>query len=550
MTMRRGHRRLTRTPPPIAAAVPRPGPDTAAAQAVRAIHQPPVTAAAGMTYEAVRGDHPDFTLTPEQVEVDWFVNHIGWAGYYVQIKAMLGSLCPWIPLKREGGEWVHNPDPRLAGIIDAIRPPRGTQAGLRFRSLYLQAKIGEHAFWPVDVAGRGLTFDIAHPNQMARSARSTELFAVRTRRDASASTGVGWHEFPRERLRRHWVENPDWPDEATTALEGVRPELGLYRDTVWSMQRSAQSRLLMNGLLWVPTNEDDVAGDPWAADDRMGASDPADLTPSTPESAGSLEGLLREYSRYGARAFRDHAGNDVAAHLPFPFPHHTAPTHIDFGRALKKEDLETLTEIVFAGARGLDIPTQYLVNGEASANAWNDAELRRALHERGVFPELEVNNDFWTDHSYRPMLALSRTGGRVLLDDDPADHKLGCDTSVLDLRSDSLQSIALALAQGIASRQWAATKLGVPIAEMLEVPVDITDYEHWLYTKASAARAGAETSSDFPELAALNEGLPSLPAGDPAEGQSEPVADLTPRDPEPGVPAGARALALIEGRGR
>lgn len=547
MTIRRGNRRLARTNGVTAAAAgPSPGSWSSAA-----VDRGPVTGAAGLTYEAVRGDHPDFALTPEQIEVDWFVDNVGWAGFYVQIKALLGSMCPWIPLHREGSEWVPIEDPnkaaRHAGIIAAIRPPTRSQTGLRFRSLYLQAGVGEHAFWPVDVVGRGLTFDIAHPVQLARSPNSHELFAVKTRRDASANSGVGWNEFHRERLRRHWNPNPKWPDEATTALEPVRAELGLYRDTVMSMKRTAQSRLLMNGLLWISTNEEDEVGNPWATEDRAPSTDPGDLTPSTPETQAGLENLLREYSRFGARAYRDTAGNDVAAHLPFPFPHHTAPQHVDFGRRLEKKDLEALTEIVFAGARGLDVPTQYLVNGEASANAWNDAELRRALHERGVFPELTPHNEFWTDFGYRPLLALTRAGGLMLGDDDPNDYMLGCATDVLDIRSDSLQAIALALSQGIASREWAAAKLGVSQPEMLVVPPEIDDYEHWLNVKASASRAQAETSEDFPELTGA---LPSLPAGDPASGTDAPAGDPTPRDPEPGVAAGARALALIEGRGR
>lgn len=535
--------RRSRTPAP--APLPAgPGPVTRADLA-RAGTNRPVTAAAGLTYEAVRGDHPDFKLTPEQVEVNWFGDNVGWAAFYVQIKAMLGSLCPWIPLKREGNEWVPVVDGRHAGIIDAIRPPTRSQTGLRFRSLRLQAKIGEHAMWPVDVAGRGLTFDIAHPNQLMRSPSSTELFGVKTRRDATPSSPVGWAEFPRDRLRRHWIADDEWPDEATSSLMPVLPEMGLYRDMVLALRRTAQSRLLMNGLLYVPIGEDDEVGNTWSSDDAGGAFDPSDSTPSTPEEAGGLEELLKEYARYGARAFRDHAGNDVAAQLPFPFPHHSKPEHVTTSEGIKKEHLETLTEVVFAGARALDIPTQFLVSGEASANSWGDAELRRALHERGVFPELERNNEFWTDHGYRPLLALSRAGGLALGDDDPNDYKLGCDTTVLDVRSDSLQSIALALAQGVGSRQWAASKLGVPISEMLELPVEVEDYDHWLSTKASAARAQAEATSDFPELAAVD-GLPGLPAGEGGEG-SEPVRDVTPRAPEPAV---AAALRLIAGRGR
>lgn len=450
-----------------------------------------VQAAAGFAYEAPNG-LPDFTLTSEQREIDFFVETMGWVGFFVQIKAMLGSMCPWFIEKREGQEWVKAKDPRIQAMANYIRPPVRTQLGMRYRSLSLQASIGEHAFWPVRTQERGLCFDIGHPDQMRRG-MSTETFGVATRRDARPSQGFGYQEFPIDRLKRHWVPHPKWPDEARVELVRAVTEMRIYRSTVLNLHRSADSRLLMNGLLWVSTNDgSDGKGDWVQPRDEF---DPGDDTPATPQGGG-LDDLIAEFAKFGARAFRDHRGEDVASRLPFVFPHHSEPKMIEIGRGIDGETLTALSEVVRAGARGLSIPTEFLVMGEGTANHWNDAELRRSLHERAVYPELVVNDEFWTDYALRPLLALSRPGGLALADDDPAEYRLNSDTTVLDVKSDSPALALQAWNAGLASASWAASKIGIAEGEMLELPDDIGSYEHWVNAKASASRSAFETLID------------------------------------------------------
>lgn len=498
-----------------------------------------VTAAAGHTYESNRNDGlPDFALTQQQIEIDRFVDCVGWAGFYVQIKAMLGAMCPWIVEHREGTDWVPVRDPRINALASLIQPPARSQTGLRFRSLMLQASIAEHAFWPATTPDRGLVFDIAHPGQLRRSRDSIDRFVVRTRSDARVG-GPGWHEYGIERLRRHWIPNRRWTDEADPELATVLTELRLYESTVLDLLRSSQSRMVMNGLLYIPTmpTGGNVDGGTWATEQSTGVADPGSAVPPTP-AGGSLSKLIADMSAFGARAYRDHMGNDVASAMPYPFPHFAEPKMLDLGRPMSSEALAALAEIVFAAARGLHIPSQFLVSGEASANHWGDAELRRALHERAVFPELEPNNEFWTDVGLRPIMEVTRAGGLVLRDDDPADYRLGCDTSVLDVKSDSLQAIALAHSTGAAGRAWLASKLGIPEGEMLRLPSDVTEYEQWLYSKSSSARASGEAARD----GLTPSSTPGPQAGD------EPGAGLVPSVDAPAEPeVTAGALRLIAG---
>ncbi len=507
-------------------------------------------AAAGFAYESTASSGiPNFQLTAKQVEIDQYVDNVGWVGFYVQIKAMLGAMCPWIVEERQGTEWVRTEDPRINAMAYLIQPPSRSTAGLRFRSLLLQSSIAEHAFFPAHTEERGLVFDIAHPQQMRRSQRGDDWFAVATREDARPGT-VGWHDYPLDRLRRHWIPDRKWPDQADPELSTVITEMRLYESTVLDLLRSSQSRMLMNGLLYIPTEPDSGSstGDGQGAWVEQAAemADAGDANPATP-AGGSLQQLIADFSAFGARAFRDHRGNDVASRMPYPFPHFGEPKMIELGREMSGEALKALEEIVLAASRGLHIPTQFLVSGEASANHWNDAELRRALHERAVYPELEPNNEFWTEMALRPLLALSRAGGLVIRDGDPMDYRLGCDTSVLDIKSDSLQTLALAHATGVASRSWLASKLGVPESELLELPSNVNDWERWLYSKASAARAGAHVFEDFPDQLDPG-GAPGGEGGSTVPGLPTGVeVDVEVQEPE--VTAAA-ALDLILSAGR
>lgn len=496
-----------------------------------------VTAAAGFAYESPNG-LPEFTLTPAQLEIDHYVDTMGWVAFYIHIKAMLASMCPWRPEQRIRGEWVPSDDPRMTAIVDRILPPTRSQQGMRFRSIKLQASIGEHAFWPTYTTDRGLTFDIAHPLQLRRG-QTPGTFGVQTRKDARPSTGFGYREYDVARLRRHWVPDDTWPDEAYSPLAAVLPEMRLYDALVRNVGRAAESRLLMNNILWLSSDDgSEPTADTWG--DTGGNADPDDDTPATPDGDDAIDEILKDLAESGGRAFRDHRGNDMSSVLPFVMVHHTEPKMLELGRPIDKETLSGLTAAVEAAARGLNIPMMFLVSGEGAAKYWNDLELRRALHERAVYPELAVNNDFWTDYALRPMLRASRDGQSALRDDDPNEWRLGADTSAIDVKSD-VDPVESYLA-GVGSRQRAAAAKGISPDEMLELPPDVSEYEHFLYVKAAGVRAAFEVLHD--QQRGGGGGAPrALPAGPTPTEVDLPTDDPTTEPTEPGsVSAGALAI--------
>lgn len=475
-------------------------------------------AAGGKYYESVKGDGiPDFSLTPEQLESWESTERIGWCGYYRDIKAMLGARCEWVPMYK--GERVDNP--RMQAVIDEmIKPCNGSQEQMRFRSLQLQVGLGEHATWPVDTP-TGVRWVVAHPMQL-RKGSLPGTFAHLTRRDAKPGA-PGWAEHPIAGLRRHHIPNPGFEDEATTALCRVFPEIRLYRSIVQNMQRGVDSRMLMNGLLWVGTLEGDIAGgednigfvEPYQFDDYgVGLND----VPSSPDGGSSLDQLLDEFVEYSSRAYRDVDGNDVASRVPFPFPHHTKPEVVELGRAIDKESLESLQVVVEAGARGLNINPSFLVAGPGTNNHWGDAEARRDLHERSVSPELSYNDAFWSEWAFRPILRRMIKGQKALEGTNPEDWSLGSDLSKIEIKADQPDLWLKAQKCGIITPDYAAERLGVPEGGRLQPPPGFTEWDHYLATVArpQTAEEVEESTNDrepSEQLALQAAAVAMLPSG-------------------------------------
>lgn len=425
-----------------------------------------VQAAAGRRYESARDAAiPDFSLTDLQQKTWRGAQKVGWAGFYRDVKALLGSQCTWLPTYK--GEVIE--DTRIDAVVSLIKPPGWSQTAMRFRAIQLQAGLGEHALWPVDLPSGLVGFRIAHPTQLTKSSQDSTMFGLKTRRDARAG-GPGFTNYPLKRLRRVFIPDPEWEDEAWPSLCKALDEIELYEATILNMKRGVNSRLLMNGLLYIPTEIDDTSK---GYRPRINGTGPAGMnTPSAPVG-GALADLIRDFMKFGGRAYSDTNGNDIASQLPFPFPHHSEPKLIEMGRALDKETLEALEAIVRSAGRGIDIPQQFLVAGEGAASAWSEAELRRALHEQGIFPELQWHDDQFAEYAFRPLL---RTFG--IADEHEAEFfGLASDHSAIQVKSDQTSVYFNAVDRGIARRDWAAQQMGIPEEGRVELPAGVTDYD-------------------------------------------------------------------------
>ena len=428
-----------------------------------------VQAAAGRRYESARdASIPDFSLTDIQQKTWRGAQRVGWAGFSRDVKALLGAQCGWRPTYK--GEVIE--DKRIEAVVSLIKPPGWSQTAMRFRAIQLQGGLGEHALWPVDLPNGLVGFRIASPTQLTKSSQDSTMFGLKTRRDARAG-GPGFTNYPLHRLRRVFIPNPEWEDEALPSLCKALDEIELYEATILNMKRGVNSRLLMNGLLYIPTEQDDTSK---GYRPRINGAGPAGMdTPSSPVG-GSLGDLIKDFMKFGGRAYNDTNGNDIASQLPFPFPHHSEPKLIEMGRALDEETLQALEAIVRSAARAIDLPQQFLVAGEGASSAWADAELRRALHEQGIFPELKWHDDQFAEYAFRPLL---RTFG--IADEHEAEFfGLASDHAAIQVKSDQTSTYFNAVELGIAKRSWVAGQIGIPEEGRVELPQGVTDFDIYL----------------------------------------------------------------------
>lgn len=438
-----------------------------------------VQAAAGRRYESARNAAiPDFSLTNDQQRAWAGRQDVGWAGFYVDTKALLGAQCHWQAAYR--GEVVE--EPRVQALIDLIRPEGWSQMAMRFRALQMQAGLGEHALFPVDHSRGGLAWRVAHPTQLGRS-QTPGMFSLRTRRDARPG-GHGYHEYPVRNLCRLFVPDATYEDEAHPSLAEALDEIDLYRSTILNMKRGVDSRLLMNGLLYIPTQKQDLNG---AAPVRQPILGPgvAGLDVDSGPVDGNLATLIKDFVKFGGRAYADTKGTDIASRLPFPFPHHTKPELIEMGRAIDEATLEALNSIVRSAGRGLRIPQQFLVSGEGATHAWGEAELRRALHEQSIFPELDHQDGQFTEWALWPLLNMIPPVDGTNIE----DWSLVSDRSQIEIKGDQTSIFFEAAEKGLASPDWVSHKIGIPVEGRLQLPADVTEFEHWQLI-ANRARPG------------------------------------------------------------
>lgn len=441
-----------------------------------------VQAAAGRKYESARNAAiPDFSLTDEQQRAWKGAEDVGWAGFYRDTKALLGAQCHWDVAYK--GEVVE--EPRIQALADLIKPEGWSQVAMRFRALQLQAGLGEHALFPIDHSRGGLSWRIAHPEQLGR-AQTPGMFSYRTRRDGRPG-GHGYHEFPVSNLCRIFVPDAKYEDEAHSSLSEALDEIDLYRSTVLNMKRGVDSRMIMNGLLYIPTQRQDIGT---AVPQPISGPGVSGHDVQSGPVDGNLATLIKDFVKYGGRAYADLNGTDMASRLPFPFPHHSKPEMVEVGRAIDPTTLEALDSIVRSAGRGLKIPQQFLVSGEGATHAWGAAELRRALHEQSIFPELDQQDAQFTQWALWPLLnAIPPIDGTSI-----EDWSLISDRSQIEIKGDQTSIYFDALEKGIAEPDWVAGKIGIPVEGRLQLPSDITSFEHWQLI-ANRAKPGDVTLS-------------------------------------------------------
>lgn len=461
-------------------------PTTTAAAGIRhTIAQ--VQSAAGPKYESTREGHPDFALTHTQLEVDDSVDEIGWLGYYVESVAKLGSRVNFVPQYFDGAEWVDRHGTLEHSHLNEFLQPAGPLRRVMGRSTWIQGhlellmRLGEFAVWPeANPSGDFSGWFTAHPGTLQKATSREPMFVAKLRPDARQGS-TGWIETPLELLERCLYPDTTYPWLARTPIARILPEARAFKALCERVQVDANSRLLMNGLLYIHTNETDVAD------------------PDATEKTG-IDLIVDTFGAMSRRAWTEPGANQMSRAAPFPFPHHTAPEVIDLGRDIDENLLPSMLGIVESAARGLNVPMDYILDGAGSGNHWDSAEKRRQVNEQAVFPTLGTYVDWWTPRFQRYLEATGSTG-------EPQRWRIWYDPSPIVIREDNVAQVQATHDRVGLKREVLARMVGLTADDLIEPP-DGMDDDQLVLQLLRNARTSQEPATGDEEVAEPDEGTP------------------------------------------
>jgi hypothetical protein len=435
----------------------------------------------------------------------------GVLGYYLDTVALLASLCPLIPeVMDRDGVWHRSDDPVLNVTLAGYKSQLFSQPDLVAYHTRHREAVGEcWIIYSEDIGWVVATIPNVTSTRSGDSIDFTDPYGNKRR-------------VSKDRAWKSWQPDPYEPWLPTSSVRRAIPELRRLNAATRNQTRSAESRLVMNGLLAFPP-------------DDGGARPLREAVNGGPQKDG-VEQVLDDYVELAKESFDD----DDAPSASVPFPYIGAPaTYIELGRSIDGGALQVEEKALEAFARSVNFPAQLLTSGPGAANHWNEWLLQEVQHKMGLAPKmLPVCNDI-TEFYFRPMLRniKNRVGSWNI---NPDRARVGFDTSFLtnkpDLTSQAMESYRL----GISSRDEVAKALG--IEETMDIPIGLSEYEHWQLATGGKGAPYAEVDPDgrliIPEGMMPEPGAPEMPMMDEQMPPEEPIIDEQmpaeqPAGPEP-----------------
>lgn len=381
----------------------------------------------------------DFATPPDIGLVEQLLPFCPWAHRYVTIASQLGSMCTWKPYYR--GQPATSVF--MEALIGRIKPAYQTQTQMREQALRLQRSVGQHAIIATGNSDSTASYAVAHPDALRKAKQNdTEKWFAYATRPAAKAGDAGWVEYPVERLTRHHIPDPVWPDLPASDLTAVVHLMQTYCDVVEAAQATVQQRKISSNLLHVKLDERQVSewGDPDDADGEDGQT-------VEEETLTSLYETWRKGYEQGG--------------IPRIAPHllwwQGSVDHIDLGEIFPTETVAGLQALSQRAVEGLPIPNVWLLDGIGTTNHWGDAEVRRELHTQAVYPELETHDRAFTEHCFWPMIrsVLESPEHRTVLEGgiDVEGWELRSDRSLIDVKSDNTGQMIDLFKCGLVSRE-------------------------------------------------------------------------------------------------
>ncbi len=430
----------------------------------------------------------------------------GILGYYLDTVSLLASLCPLtVEVKQKDGTWARSDDPVLAVALAGYKSKLAGQAELVAAHTRHREALGE--CWVIYSDDLGWVVQTI-PNVTIAAGGDVV--------DFTDSYGLK-RRVPKDRVWKSWVPDPYEPWLPTSPVRRGLPELRRLNASTRNQTRSAESRLVTNGL---------IAFKP----DASGTRPLRNAADGGPQRDGA-ERIVDDFITLSQEAFHD----DDAPSASVPFPYVGEPAvPVDLGRGIDSGAIQVEDKALEAFARAVNFPAQLLTLGPGAANHWNEWLLQESQHKMGLAPKmLPVCNDI-TEFYLRPMVARIRN--RVgSWDIRPDAVRVGFDMSFLTKKPDLSGQALEAYRLGIISREEVNDQLG--ISKPLEIPVGLSEYEHWELATGSKGAPYAEVDADGRLiLPPVDEGMGMGPDGgmgmEPTPDEEMPIEEPLPENGE------------------
>lgn len=321
-------------------------------------------------------------------EVDWQTRYQDWQpwarrfarenGAAAFSSAVISDCCARCIIRVEerdpdSGEWEPSEDPAFDGLFDLYRNElQGPDELVRLHAHHYQVA-GEMLQTQRDGNG-GVEYGIYSTAVAEWDKPDRGVVTVKLVPDGKVERETAF-VVPRRQVVRFWMPDAEWQAYAWSPMAASIDDLHRYRALARYARRTAESSLVMNGVLWAPEG-------------------PFQEPPVDPtgEDLGSIRpGLEDQYFQAASLRFSETA--DVAAVAPMLLHWEREdgpPEWIKMGDGLDEAGIAHRREALEDFARGTNLPVTTLVGGGVGdANHWSEWLASDKFFDSGVAPTMD-----------------------------------------------------------------------------------------------------------------------------------------------------------------